>query len=105
MYSPCQVRKMTVDNLGPTASGTNFGEYSAQNDVCSFDYSTSVSLKTTRRKQIRPFNSYIVCPIVSLQSYAAVIIVHYITIDLRIRVKELMALYLLYGMSEHHAQV
>ena len=24
-----------------------------------------------------PFNSYIVCPIVSLQSYAAVIIVHY----------------------------
>ena len=38
MYSACQVRKMTVDNLGPTASGMNFGKYSAQNDVCSFDY-------------------------------------------------------------------
>ena len=25
--------------------------------------------------------------------------------DLRVRVKELMAVYLLYGMSEHHAQV
>ena len=75
MYCACQVRKMTVDNLGPTASAMDFGKYSAQNDVCSFDYSTSVRL--IRRKQIRPFNSYIVCPIVSLQSYAAVIIVHY----------------------------
>ena len=28
MYSACQVRKMTVDNLGPTASGMNFGKYS-----------------------------------------------------------------------------
>ena len=44
MYSACQVRKMTVDNLGPTASGMNFGKYSAQNDVCSFDYSTRVRL-------------------------------------------------------------
>ena len=75
MYSSCQVRKMTVGNLGPTTSGMNFGKYSAQNDVCSFDYSTSLGL--IRRKQIRPFNFYIVCPIVSLQSYAAVIIVHY----------------------------
>ena len=40
MYCACQVRKMTVDNLGPTSSGMNFGKYSAQNDVCSFDYST-----------------------------------------------------------------
>ena len=41
-----QVRKMTVDNLGPTASAMNFGKllYSVQNDVCSFDYSTSVRL-------------------------------------------------------------
>ena len=45
MYSACQIRKMTVDNLGPTASGMNFGKYSAQNDVCSFDYLTSVRLK------------------------------------------------------------
>ena len=44
MYSACQFRKMTVDNLGPTASGMNFGKYSAQNDVCSFDYSTSMRL-------------------------------------------------------------
>ena len=43
--SACQVRKMTVGNLGPTASGMNFGKYSAQNDVCLFDYSTSVRLK------------------------------------------------------------
>ena len=47
MYSACQVRKMTVDNLGPTASGMNFGKYSAQNDVCSSDYSTSVRLIKT----------------------------------------------------------
>ena len=47
MYSASQVRKMTVDNLGPTASGMNFGKYSAQNDVCSFDYSTSVRLIKT----------------------------------------------------------
>ena len=47
MYSACQVRKMTVDNLGPTASGLNFGNYSAQNDVCSFDCSTSVRLIKT----------------------------------------------------------
>ena len=33
---------MTVDNLGPTASAMNFGKYSAQNDACSFDYSTSI---------------------------------------------------------------
>ena len=39
IYCACQVRKMTVDNLGPTASAMNFGKYSAQNDVCSFDYS------------------------------------------------------------------
>ena len=44
MYSACQVRKMTVDNLGPTTSGMNFGKYLAQNDVCSFDFSTSVRL-------------------------------------------------------------
>ena len=47
MYSTCQVRKMTVDNLGPTASAMNFGKYSAQNDVCSFDYSTSARLIKT----------------------------------------------------------
>ena len=47
MYSACQVRKMTVDNLGPTASGMSFGKYSAQNDVCSFDYLTSVRLIKT----------------------------------------------------------
>ena len=47
MYSACQARKMTVDNLGPTASAMNFGKYSAQNDVCSFDYSTSVCLIKT----------------------------------------------------------
>ena len=78
MHSACQVRKMTVDNLGPTASGMNFGKYSAQNDVCSFDYSTSVSwlIKTETDKAFQ-FLYYIVCPIVSLQSYAAVIIVHY----------------------------
>ena len=76
MYSTCQVRKMTVDNLGPTASAMNFGKYSAQNDVCSFDYSTSARLIKTETDKA-PFNSYIVCPIVSLQSYAAVIIVHY----------------------------
>ena len=45
MYSACQVRKMTVDNLGPTASAMNFGKYSAQNYVCLFDYSNSVRLK------------------------------------------------------------
>ena len=42
MYSACQVRKMTVDNLGPTASGIF-----SKNDVCSFDYSTSVGLIKT----------------------------------------------------------
>ena len=47
MYSACQVRKMPGDNLGPTAWGMNFGKYSAQNDVCSFDYSTSVRLIKT----------------------------------------------------------
>ena len=48
MYSVCQVRKMTVDHdLEPTASGMNFGKYSAQNDVCSFDYSTIVRLIKT----------------------------------------------------------
>ena len=47
MYCACQVRKITVDNLGPTASGMNFGKYSEQNDVCSFDYSTSVRLIKT----------------------------------------------------------
>ena len=61
MYSSCQVRKMTVDNLGPTASGMNFDKYSAQNDVCSFDYSTSVRLIKTETGK----------------AYAAVIIVHY----------------------------
>ena len=64
----------------------NFGKYSAQNDVW--------------RKQMSPFNIYIVCPIVSLQSYSAVIIVH----D-NYSLKEPMALYLLYGMSESPAQV
>ena len=38
---------MTVDNLGPAASGMNFGKYSAQNDVRSFDYSPSVRLIKT----------------------------------------------------------
>ena len=47
MYSACQVRKTTVDNLGLTTSGMNFGKHSAQNDVCSFDYSTSVRLIRT----------------------------------------------------------
>ena len=46
MYSR-QVRKVTVNNLGPNASEMNFGKYSAQNDVCSFDYSTSVRLIKT----------------------------------------------------------
>ena len=75
MYSVCQARKMTVDNLGPTASGMNFGKYSAQNDVCSFDYSTSMRLIKTETD--KAFQFYIVRPNVSLQSYAAVIIVHY----------------------------
>ena len=47
MYSACHVRKMTVDDLGSTASGMNFGKYSAQNYICSFDYSTSVRLIKT----------------------------------------------------------
>ena len=38
---------MTVDNLGPIASAMNFGKYLAQNDVRSFDYSTSVRLIKT----------------------------------------------------------
>ena len=38
---------MTGDNLGPTSSRMNFGKYSAQNDVCSFDYSTSMRLIKT----------------------------------------------------------
>ena len=63
---------MTVDNLGPTASGMNFGKYSAQNDVCSF---IRLARGLLRRNQMRPFNFYIVCPIVSLQSNAAVITV------------------------------
>ena len=36
---------MTVDNLGLTASGMNFGKYSAQNDLCLFDYSTGEACK------------------------------------------------------------
>ena len=71
MYCACQVRKMTVDNLGPFASAMNCGKYRAQNDVCSFDYSTSVWL--IRTDTDKAFFC-IVCPIVSLQSYAAVII-------------------------------
>ena len=55
MYSACQVRKMTVDNLGPTASAMNFGKYSAQHDVCSFDYSTSVRLIRTDTHQVFQF--------------------------------------------------
>ena len=47
MYSACQVRKMTVDNIGPTTFGMNSGKYSAQNDVCLFDYSTSMRLIKT----------------------------------------------------------
>ena len=69
MYSACQVRKMTVDHLGPTASGMNFGKYSAQNGVNSFDYSTSVRLiKTETDKAFR----FLYC-----LPYADVIIVHY----------------------------
>ena len=55
MYCACQVRKMTVDNLGPTASAMNFGKYSAQNDVCSFDHSTSVRLTRTDTDQAFQF--------------------------------------------------
>ena len=47
MYSACQVRKMTEDDLGPTASRMNFGKYSAQNGVSLFDYSNSVRLIKT----------------------------------------------------------
>ena len=77
MYSACQVRKMTVDNLGPTASGMNFGKYSAQIKMMSVRLIDSTSVRLTKTETLRPFNFYIVCPIVSLQSYAAVIIVHY----------------------------
>ena len=55
MYSACQVRKMTVYNPGSTASGMNFGKYSAQNDVCSFDYLTSVRLIKTERDKAFQF--------------------------------------------------
>ena len=55
MYCAGQVRKMTVDNLGPTASLLNFDKYSAQNDVCSFDYSTSVRLIRTDTDQAFQF--------------------------------------------------
>ena len=55
MYCACQVTKMLADNLGPTASGMNFGKYSAQNDVCSFDYSTSVRLIRTNTDQAFQF--------------------------------------------------
>ena len=51
MYSACQVKKMTVDNLEPTASGMNLGKYSAQNEVCSFDDSTSVRLIKTETEK------------------------------------------------------
>ena len=47
MYYACQARKTTVDILGPTASGINFGKYLAQNDVSSFDYSNSMRLIKT----------------------------------------------------------
>ena len=77
MYSACQVRKMTVDNLGPNASRMNFGKYSAQNGVCLFDYSTGVRLIKTETDKAFHFLYQGVCPIVSVQSYAAVIIVHY----------------------------
>ena len=43
---------MTVDDLGPTASGMNFGKYSAQKDVCSFDYSTSLRLIKTETDEV-----------------------------------------------------
>ena len=69
-------RKMKVDNLGPTASGMNFGKYLAQNDACSFDYSTSVRLIKTETDKAFKF-LYCLPYIVSLQSYAAVVIVHY----------------------------
>ena len=55
MHCACQVGKMTVDNLGLTASAMNFGKYSAQNDVCSFDYSTSVRLIRTDTDQAFQF--------------------------------------------------
>ena len=58
MYSACHVRKMTVDDLGPTTSGMNFGKYSAQNDVCLFDYSTSVRLIKTETDKAFQFNLY-----------------------------------------------
>ena len=48
-------------NLFP--SGMNFVKYSAQNDVCSFDYSTSTKLIKTDTDKL---NFYIVCLIVSL---------------------------------------
>ena len=52
MYSACQVREMTVDNLGPTASGMNFGKYSAQNGVCSFD---SISVRLIKTETDKAF--------------------------------------------------
>ena len=55
MHSACQIRKMTEDNLGPIAFGMNFGKYSAENDVCSFDYSTSVRLINTERDKAFQF--------------------------------------------------
>ena len=57
MYSACQARKMTVDNLGPTTSRMNFGKYSAQNGVCLFDYSTSVRLIKTETDKAFQFLS------------------------------------------------
>ena len=55
MYGACQVRKMTVDSRGPTASGMNFGKCSAQNDVCSFDYSTNVRLRLIKTETDKAF--------------------------------------------------
>ena len=90
--------KMTVDNLGPTASGMNFGKYSAQNDVCSFDYSTSVRLIKTETDKAFQFLYCLPYLLVSKATQPLLLCIK--TRDLRVRVKELMA-----GMSEHDAQV
>ena len=55
-------------------SGMNFSKYSAQNDACSFDYSTSVRLIKTDTDKAFQFLYFL--PTVLL-TYAAVIIVHY----------------------------
>ena len=55
MNCACQVRKMTVDNLGRIVSGVNFGKCSAQNDVCSFDYSTNVRLRLIKTETDKAF--------------------------------------------------